>query len=319
MPESHDTLVIALGGNAISAPGEEGSISDQFAHASQTANALSALVQRGHQLVITHGNGPQVGNVLRRAELASKKMYPLPLEICVADTQAGMGYMIAQCMTNALAERKLKRDVTAIVTTVLVDHDDPAFDHPTKPIGMRLGAEQAEMHRANDGWKIQRVADGCYQRIVPSPVPRQSVEMPAIRKLVESGQIIIACGGGGIPVVQDEHDAYHGTAAVIDKDRTSALLALNLGVPTLVILTAVENVFIHFGSPGEQPLGELTTEVAQKHLAEGQFAAGSMRPKIEAAIDFVTNSQHAKAVAIITRLDRLIDALDGHAGTRIIV
>ncbi len=318
MSESHDTLVIALGGNAISAPDEEGTIHDQFAHTAQTADILSSLVERGHPLIITHGNGPQVGNVLRRVELASDQMYPLPLEVCVADTQAGMGYMIAQCMTNALAKRKLKRDVTAIVTTVLVCRDDPAFDNPTKPIGSRLSEAEAELHRANDGWEIQQTSGGFYQRMVPSPVPRQIVELPAIRNLVDSGQIVVACGGGGIPVIRDEQGAYHGRAAVVDKDRTSALLALELGVPTLVMLTSVEQVCLHFGKPDEKPLDRLTTEEAQKYLAEGQFAVGSMGPKIEAAVDFVTKSHHAHAVAIITHLDRLADALEGHGGTRIV-
>jgi len=316
MSNTHPT-VIALGGNAISVPGEQGNIPQQFAHMSDTARYLTGAIAHGRQIVITHGNGPQVGNVLRRVELASSEMYPLPLEVCVADTQAGMGYMIGQCMVNALKKRRIDTDVTTLVTNVLVDRDDPAFKRPTKPIGSQMSKEQAEGHRDKDGWSIVEVADGIYRRIVPSPIPKEIIELNTIRRLVEDGELVICCGGGGVPVTRDEHGMLRGAAAVIDKDRTSALLARKLNADTLVILTAVEQVCLNFGTPDQKALDTLTIAEAKMYLKEGHFAEGSMGPKIEAAVDFVEGSDNSDAVAIIAELSMLSDALDGKSGTRI--
>ena len=310
--------VIALGGNAISVPGEQGNIPQQFAHMSDTARLLVGAIELGRHIVITHGNGPQVGNVLRRVEIASAEMYPLPLEVCVADTQAGMGYMIGQCMTNALKKRGIVRDITTIVTNVLVDHEDAAFKKPTKPIGSQMPREQAESHRDKDGWSILEVADGVYRRIVPSPIPKEIIELNTIRRLVEDGELVICCGGGGVPVTRDEHGMLRGAAAVIDKDRTSALLAKELNAEALVILTAVEQVCLNFGKPDQKPLDTLTIAQAKTYLKEGHFAEGSMGPKIEAAVDFVKGSKDPDAVAIIAELPQLTAALDGKSGTRIV-
>jgi carbamate kinase len=310
--------VIALGGNAISVPGEQGNIPQQFAHMSDTARYLTAAIADGRNIVITHGNGPQVGNVLRRVELASSEMYPLPLEVCVADTQAGMGYMIGQCMTNALKKRGIETDVTTLVTNVLIDQDDPAFKRPTKPIGSQMPREQAETHRDTDGWSIVAVSDGIYRRIVPSPIPQAIIELNTIRRLVEDGELVICCGGGGVPVTRDEHGMLSGAAAVIDKDRTSALLARKLNAQTLVILTAVEQVCLNFGTPDQKALDSLTIAEAKTYLKEGHFAEGSMGPKIEAAVDFVEGSDNPDAVAIIAELPQLTAALDGKSGTRIV-
>jgi len=318
MLERHAKLVVALGGNAISAPGKAGTIDDQFAQVTETAEVLCDAIERGHQLIVTHGNGPQVGNILRRVEIARSELYPIPLEVCVADTQAGMGYMIAQCLSNAMNRRNLTCDVTAVVTTVLVDADDPAFQEATKAIGPAMTAAQAESHRANDGWQIRDEGGGRFRRVVPSPLPRKIIEMPAIEQLVDAGQIVVCCGGGGIPVAVDALGRVRGVAAVIDKDRTTGLLARHLAAPTLVILTAVDHACINFGEPDERPLEHITADEAEAHLQAGQFGAGSMRPKIETAIDFVRRSPHAGAVAIIAHVNHFAAALDGNSGTRIV-
>ena len=317
-------IVIALGGNAISAPGERGDIDQQFAHMSDTAEYLARAVEKGLHIVLTHGNGPQVGNVLRRAEIASQELYPLPLEVCVADTQAGMGYMIGQCMTNALQKRSIERDITTLVTTVLVDRDDPAFSDPTKPIGPVMTREQAVTHQTIDGWVITPVADGLYRRIVPSPMPRRIMEIRTIQRLVEDGQLVICCGGGGVPVVQDADDdsfpgCFRGAAAVIDKDRTSALLAKQLNAKQLIILTAVDRVCLNYGKTNQQPLDRITIDEAKRYLEQRHFAEGSMQPKMEAAIDFVeTSPDHAPGnVAVIGKLSELDGVLAGQNGTRI--
>jgi carbamate kinase len=309
--------VVALGGNAISAPGKQGTIDEQFEQVSRTAEVLCDAIERGYQLVVTHGNGPQVGNVMRRVELARSEIYPIPLEVCVADTQAGMGYMIAQCLSNAMNRRNLVCDVTAIVTTVLVDRQDPAFLNADKAIGPGLTAAQAETHRTKDGWQVRDEGGGRFRRVVPSPLPRKIIETPAIEKLVAAGQIVVCCGGGGIPVAVDSMGRIRGVAAVIDKDRTTGLLARHLEAPTLVILTAVEYACINFGKPNEERLTQIGADEAERHLGFGQFGAGSMRPKIEAAVEFVRISPHDEAVAIIAHVDHFAAALDGKSGTKI--
>ena len=311
-------LIVAIGGNAIVPAGDPGDAAGMRRRLDATAERLVDLVAAGHELIVTHGNGPQVGNILRRVELASSELYPIPLEVCVADTQAGMGYMIAQCLSNAMGRRNLTNDVTAVVTTVIVDRDDPAFANPSKAIGQPLPADLAEKHRTEDGWKVREEKKGWFRRVVPSPLPRKIIELPAIERLLAAGQIVVCCGGGGIPVAVDQWGRIRGAAAVIDKDRTTALLAGKLAAPTLVILTAVEQVCLNFGQPNEVPLERLTASEAEKHAAAGEFGAGSMRPKIEAAVDFVRHSPHADATAIIAHLDRFADALDGRSGTRIV-
>lgn len=318
MTHPRHRLVVALGGNAISAPGKEGTIDEQFAQVTETAEVLCDAVERGYQLIITHGNGPQVGNILRRVEIARSELYAIPLEVCVADTQAGMGYMIAQCLSNALNRRNMSCDVTAIVTTVLVDPADAAFQSADKAIGPGLTAAQAEVHRTKDGWQLRDEGNGRFRRVVSSPLPRKIVELPAIDRLVDAGQIVVCCGGGGIPVAVDSLGHVRGVAAVIDKDRTTGLLARHLQAPTLVILTAVEYACLNFGKTDEERLEQISAEEAETHLKAGQFGAGSMRPKIETAIDFVRNSPHADAVAIIAHVNKFADALDGKSGTRIV-
>jgi carbamate kinase len=315
MPDVRKRLVVALGGNAISAPGKVGDIDEQFSQVTDTAEVLCDAIERGYQLIVTHGNGPQVGNILRRVELARSELYPIPLEVCVADTQAGMGYMIAQCLSNAMNRRNLTSDVTAVVTTVLVDANDPAFNDPNKAIGPMLTEAQAEVHRTKDGWQIRDEGKGRFRRVVSSPLPRKIIEMPAIDRLVATGQIVVCCGGGGIPVAVDSNGIVRGVAAVIDKDRTTGLLARHLQAPALVILTAVEYACINYGKPNEQPLKQITADEAEKYLKANQFGAGSMRPKIETAIDFVRQSPHKDAHAIIAHVNHFAAALDGKSGT----
>lgn len=315
---SHDKqAVVALGGNAISAPGLQGTIAEQFEQTRKTTGQLAAAIAQGYQLVVTHGNGPQVGNVLRRVEMARDELYPLPLEVCVADTQAGMGYMIGQCLMNDLARLGLPRVSTTIVTSVLVDRNDPAFDNPTKPIGPRFERDIAEAYRREDGWHIREMADGKYRRVVPSPRPLEIVELGAIAKLVESGRQVVCCGGGGIPVCCDDDGNYRGAAAVVDKDLTTALLATRLGVSKMIILTAVEHVCLNFDTDQEVSLKQLTLAEAQEHLEAGQFGSGSMAPKVQAAINFLQNSAAASPQAMIGHVERFSEIVGGLSGTTI--
>ncbi len=309
-------VVVALGGNAISRVGEEGNVPQQFANSAQTARFLADLVAAGRTLVVTHGNGPQVGNVLRRVELASKELYRLPLEICGAHTQGGMGYMIAQCLNNELARRGLTQRATAVVTSVEVDEGDSSFRQPTKPIGGFYPPERAEQLRAEHGWQMVHVPPHGFRRVVPSPAPRAIVEIDFIRRLVQGGELLVVAGGGGIPVVRDA-DGWHGVEAVIDKDRTAALLAAEIGSDTLIIATAVERVALHYGTPAQRFLDRISVADAERYLAERHFPAGSMGPKIEAAISFLRNAPAAQASVVICGLNQIADALAGRAGTQI--
>ena len=242
-------IVVALGGNVVSPPGGEGNIPAQFAATRAMAPLLADRIVAGDRLLITHGNGPQVGNTLRRVELASQQVYPLPLDIVVADTEAGMGYMICQCLMNELARRNFPKLCTTIITTVRVDGDDPAFRNPSKPVGPILTREQAEEHERRDGWKITNDAGRGWRRVVPSPLPKEVVEFPLLKDLLESGWIVVAGGGGGVPVMRDARGQFTGVEAVIDKDRTSALLAAEIGADLLAILTNVDQAQTDFGKP----------------------------------------------------------------------
>ena len=315
---SHDKkIVVALGGNAISKPGLQGTLDQQFQQTRKTTDRLADAIAEGYQLIVTHGNGPQVGNVLRRVEIARSELYPLPLEVCVADTQAGMGYMIGQCLMNDLAGRGVPQVTTTIVTSVLIDRNDPAFANPTKPIGPRFERAIAEAYRREDGWHIREMADGKYRRVVPSPQPIEIVELDTIASLVEAGKTVICCGGGGIPVYKSEAGNFQGAAAVVDKDLTTALLATELGVSTMIILTAVEHVYLNFGMPYQEQLDSLTQSEAEQHLADDHFRSGSMRPKVEAAIEFLKKSPAMQPSVVIGHVDKFAEILAGKSGTRI--
>jgi carbamate kinase len=247
------------------------------------------LVAAGWRVAVTHGNGPQVGFILRRSELVGEtdSIPTLPLDLAVADSQGGVGYIIANSLTNALAERGLPDRVAGLLTHTLVDPADPAFSQPSKPIGGTYAAAQAALHQTRDGWSMVEEAGRGYRRVVASPSPRRIVEAAAIKALLEAGFVVVAGGGGGIPVVETSPGVYRGIDAVVDKDFTSSLLAAELGVPYFVICTAVERVAVHFRQPGERWLDRLTVSEARAYLAAGEFPAGSMGPKIRAALDFL--------------------------------
>lgn len=310
-------VVVAIGGNALVTPGGPGDVADQFRHSRQMVRPLADLVERGWQVTVTHGNGPQVGNVMRRVELSSHVVYPIDLGLAVADTQAGMGYMIAQTLMNELLHRKIGRLCVALVTSVIVNEGDPAFARPTKPIGPFLDSESARRHREKDGWVIIEDAGRGYRRVVPSPQPQHIVEIDAIRQIVDAGWLLVAGGGGGIPVIVNKKGELHGVEAVIDKDLTSAMIAAEVKADVLVLLTGVECVFVNFGKPNQEPLRRATISDVERLIAQKQFPEGSMLPKIRAAIQFLQDRDDPEARAVITDWSDLPAALEGKTGTTI--
>lgn len=309
------TAVIALGGNAITRESEEGDIRQQFANTRRSLIGVVDLIERGYQLVITHGNGPQVGNALIRVEASRHLVPPLPLGIIVADLQGGMGYMIEQSLQNELSRRGIKRNVTTIVTQVIVDKNDPSILNPTKFVGPFYTKEEVEKLRKQRGWIIKEDPGRGYRRVVPSPHPLEIVEKEVIKILFKAGVIVIASGGGGIPVYRKEDGALESIDGVIDKDRTAAVLAKDIGAEELINLTAVEKVALNFRKENQIDLDELTVEEAKKYLAQGHFPVGSMGPKIESAIDFLESGGRQ---VLITSIEKLIEAIEGKTGTRIV-
>lgn len=309
--------VIAIGGNALVEPGGSGDIQEQFTRSRIVARPLADLVEQGWQVTVTHGNGPQVGSIMMRMEISSKQVYPIDLGLAVANTQAGMGYMIAQTWRNELRHRGSDRYCVAIVTTVRVDRNDPAFDNPTKPIGPFLDEATARRHEAEDGWDIIEDAGRGYRRVVPSPKPVRIAQISTIKKLVDMGELVIAGGGGGIPVIKNEDGDLEGIEAVIDKDFTSAIIAAEVEADALVLVTGVECVFINFGKPNQEALRDVKLRRIEELIAEGQFAAGSMLPKVESAVQFLKTRNDPDARVIITELDHVPAALEGRTGTTI--
>jgi carbamate kinase len=310
------SAVIAIGGNALILDGQKGSIAEQFANATETASHIAALVADGWRVVVTHGNGPQVGFILLRSELIgeSSGIPRLSLDMSVADSQGGIGHILGNALLNELGRRGLKDSVACILTHVVVDPDDPAFGDPTKPIGPAYSSEEADAKRRDEGWAMVEDSGRGYRRIVPSPHPLRIVEAEQIKTLVSSGFVVIAAGGGGIPVVEREA-GYEGVEAVIDKDLASALLASSLGIPLLVLSTGVERVAIHFRQPDQRFLDRLSVTEARQYLAEGEFPKGSMGPKVEAAITFL---ERGGSEVLITSPANLEQAFAGSSGTRIV-
>lgn len=306
--------VIAIGGNSITKPGQVGTIKEQFENTAETAEYVADIIARGWDVVITHGNGPQVGNVLLRVELAASSVYTLPLDTCDSDTQGGMGYMLQQVLGNALRKHNLSKSVATIITQVRVDETDPAFQNPTKPIGPFYSQVEAERRRTERGWNVVEDVGRGWRRVVPSPLPLELIEEEVIRKCVQSGVVVIACGGGGIPVVRRGGE-LRGVEAVIDKDRASALLAEKLNADLLLISTGVEKVSINFRKPDERKIDLMTIAEAQQYLAEGHFHPGSMGPKIESAISYL---KHGGKRVIITSPEKLVEGLEGKAGTHVV-
>lgn len=308
-------MVIALGGNAISPAGGTGSAAEQIANLRRSMAQIADVVAAGADVVITHGNGPQVGAVLTKNELARDIVPPVPLDWCVANTQATIGFVSATALAHELATRGIHRPVVPLISRVRVDADDPAFTDPSKPVGPYLTEEVATKRAAQSGDPYADQGERGWRRLVPSPQPRESLDLAAIELLLDDGAIVITNGGGGIPMVATEHDGLEGIEAVIDKDLAAAMLAAELRADGLCILTDVPGVAINYGKDDQRWLGRVATGELRRHMADGQFRAGSMGPKVQAAIRFVEASGSR---AVIASLDQVTDAVAGHAGTQIL-
>ena len=313
MEDKPRIAVVALGGNAISSPDEEDTTANQFAHTRKSMGAILKLIEEGYNLVISHGNGPQVGNALLRVELSVPQVPMVPLGMLVADTEGSMGYMIEQSLQNALIIAGIDREVVTIVSQVLVDKNDPSLANPTKFVGQFFSKEEAMTRAETYGWIVKPTKrKDKWRRVVGSPHPLRVINRKAIKHLVDQGTIVIAAGGGGIPAYEEADGRLEGIDAVIDKDRASAVLGANIGAELLIILTDTDKVYLNYGEPGQQTLNRMTIPEAEEYLAAGHFPPGSMGPKIEAAIHFLKNG--GKKV-VIASLDQVLDALRGGAGT----
>ncbi len=308
-------VVIAIGGNSLIRDSEHMDVLDQYRAAGETAQHIVPIIDQGYRVVVTHGNGPQVGFILLRSELARDAIHQVPLANCVADTQGAIGMQIAQALQNELRARRIDKSVVAVVTQVVVDENDPSFNRPSKPIGPFMGEEEASEHAAKDGWAIGEDAGRGWRRLVASPNPLDIIELPAIRALLDQGMLVIAAGGGGIPVVFRSDGEMRPRPAVIDKDAASCLLASELGADYFIISTDVDKVALNFGTPEQKDIDVLTVAEAHRHLAEGHFAEGSMRPKIESAVRFLENGGRK---AIIAQPHNLRADLDEIYGTHIV-
>lgn len=307
--------VIAIGGNSLIIDKQHEDVSSQVRAVEETCKHIADMVMHGWNVVITHGNGPQVGFILRRNELAAHEVHTTPLDVIGADTQGAIGYMISRALDNEFKARGICRPVTAVVTQVLVDKNDPAFQNPSKGIGGFTTREKAEQF-AREGWTVREDAGRGWRRMIASPIPLKIIERDAIKSLVDAGFIVVSVGGGGIPVIKDEHGMLKGAIAVIDKDRASSLLAADLKVDLFLISTAVEKVAINFNKPEQRWLDRMTVSEAKRYLAEGHFLAGSMGPKIEAIIAFLEANPNGQA--LITKPETIVDALDGKTGTWVV-
>ncbi|HFD40178.1 MAG TPA: carbamate kinase [Anaerolineae bacterium] len=312
MTEKRKTAVVAIGGNSLILDKQHEDVQSQWNAVQETAKHIADMIERGWDLIITHGNGPQVGFILRRNELAAHEVHTTPLDIIGADTQGSIGYMIAQALGNEFKKRGIDKPIAAVVTQVLVDRDDPAFQNPTKGIGGFTTEEDARKFE-KDGWRVVEDAGRGWRRVIASPIPRKIIELDAIRTLVERGFIVIAVGGGGIPVIEDENGYLSGTRAVIDKDRATSLLARELKVDLFLISTAVPQVAINFNKPNQKWLDRMTADEARAYAEEGHFAPGSMGPKIEAVLAYL--DAHPQGQALITDPPNIARALDGETGT----
>lgn len=308
------TIVIALGGNAILQPGQNGTVDEQMENVDSTAEQVAELIAQGHRVVITHGNGPQVGALLIQQEAGRDRVPPMPLDVCGAESQGQIGYMLQQSIGKMLARRSIQRPVATVITQMVVDPNDPAFANPTKPVGPFYSAYYAEQRMKETGEKWIEDAGRGWRRVVPSPDPIRIVEQDAILSLVRTGAIVIANGGGGIPVIE-EGGFYKGVEAVIDKDLGGECLARDVGADVLLILTDVAHVALHYKTPHQVDLHTVQLDDLIRYQQEGHFKAGSMGPKVEACRRFVERGGEA---AIIAQLDKAVEAIHGNAGTRIV-
>ncbi|MDO8447068.1 MAG: carbamate kinase [Deltaproteobacteria bacterium] len=306
--------IVSLGGNALVRKGEKGTIEEQFEHTRSAMSAVARIIDMGYNVVITHGNGPIVGYIVIQNEAAKETVPPMPLYVCDADSEGGIGFVIQQTLYNRLKETGKQRDVVAVVTQVVVDRNDPAFSNPTKPIGPFYMKEEAELLARERGWVVKEDSRRGYRRVVPSPRPLKVVEAGVIKALAETGVIVIAVGGGGVPVIERSDGTLEGIDAVIDKDLATSCLARDLGAELFINLTQIDRAYINFGKSDQKGLDNITVEDARTYLKQGEFAPGSMGPKIEAAIEFI---EIGGREVIITTPELIDEAMEGKAGTRI--
>jgi len=312
---SKKLAVVAIGGNALIRDPRHESISDQYEMVQGLAADIAVMIEGGWTVVITHGNGPQVGYILRRSELAIAEVPPVPMDYAGADIQGAVGYMFVNALGNEFRRRGIDRQPVAIVTQTLVDRDDPAFAAPTKPIGSHMPEARAKQLAAQYGWTVREDAGRGWRRVVASPVPRKIVEIEVIHELARAGRVVVACGGGGIPVTEDERGERRGVEAVIDKDLASSLLARTMRADALILPTGIEKVALDFNKPTQRFVDRLTLSEAKRHYAEDQFDKGSMGPKVAALIDFVA---HGGGFGLITNAKNVMRALSGETGTRVV-
>jgi len=315
MTQNGKVAVVAIGGNSLIKDKRHRTVPDQYEAARETCVHIAGMIERGWNVAIGHGNGPQVGFILRRSELARHELHEVPLDFCGADTQGAIGYMLQQNLYNEFRRRRIQKRATTVVTQVLVDKDDPAFQNPTKPIGSFMDEAEALRRAGTEGWNVVEDAGRGWRRVVPSPLPRRVVEQDAVKELLDAGFVVITVGGGGIPVVEDEDGNLTGTAAVIDKDYASSLLAQGIGADLFLISTAVEKVSLNFGQANQKDVDQMTVAEAKRYMAEGHFAPGSMLPKIQAIIWFL---EAGGKEALITNPANLERALAGETGTRMV-
>ena len=316
MSHPQPIALVAMGGHAFMQKEERGTIEDHERNAERITGLLMTLVERGYNVVVTHGNGPQVGNLLIQHELARREVPVMPLDVLVAMTEGSLGYILQQSLLNQLRRREIKKYVVTVVTQVVVDENDPAFSQPNKPIGPFLSREEAERRRDEWGWQVREdSAERGWRRLVPSPRPLRVIQRQMIRETAQAGHIVVACGGGGIPIRVTSSGKYEGIEAVVDKDLTSSVLACDVRAELLIILTAVPQVYIDFGEPSQQPLSAVTIDEIERLHAEGHFPPGSMGPKIEAAIHFLRRGGRRTLISDPGSLPR---AMEGSAGTHII-
>ena len=314
MTSNNKMAVVAVGGNSLIIDNQHKLIPDQYRAAALTVGYVADMVAAGWNVVLTHGNGPQVGFILRRSELSIHEVPPVPMDYAGADIQGALGYMFDRAFRNEFRRRGIDRKPIAVVTQTIVDSADPAFANPTKPIGSYMDETTAKRIAGEQGWTVREDAGRGWRRVVPSPQPKAIVELDEIRFLVRAGYLVIACGGGGIPVVQDAQGDLVGVEAVIDKDFASSLLARDLGADLLLISTGVEKVAIHFNTPQQRWLDHLTLDEAKRLYADDQFDKGSMGPKIKAVIEFV---EGGGGEGLITDPSNIGRAIEGHTGTRV--
>jgi carbamate kinase len=309
--------VVAIGGNSLIKDKSRMTVQDQYMAAKETCYHIADMVEQGWDVAIGHGNGPQVGFILRRSEIAAKVagMHEVPLESCGADTQGAIGYHLQQNLQNEFKRRGMKKAAATVVTQVLVDKNDPAFQNPAKPIGGFMEEEEAKERAEKEDWTVVEDAGRGWRRVVPSPIPQEIMELDAVCELLKAGIVTITVGGGGIPIIRNEEGDLEGVAAVIDKDHASSLLAHSIGADLFLISTAVEKVYLNFNKPDQEPLDVMTVAKAKQYMEEGHFAKGSMLPKIQATIKFLEGGGEE---ALITDPENIARALRGETGTRIV-